>query len=56
MVPKAQMVKEMSVVIQHGLITRGYLPIVKHFGYLFVFVVLVSISGRPYSACNFVDN
>ena len=33
----------MCVVIRYGLIIRGYLPIVTHFGYLFVFVVLVSI-------------
>ena len=37
------MVNEMCVVIRYGLIIRGYLPIDTHFGYLFVFVVLVSI-------------
>ena len=37
------MVMGMCVAIRYGLIIRGYLPIVTHFGYLFVFVVLVSI-------------
>ena len=35
------MIMEMCVVIRYGLIIRGYLPIVTHFGYLFVFAVLV---------------
>ena len=37
------MVMEMCVVIRCGLIIRGYLPTVTHFGYLFVLAVLVSI-------------
>ena len=37
------MVMEMCVVIRYGLIITAYLPIVTHFGHLFVFIVLVSI-------------
>ena len=44
------MVMEMCVVIRYGLIIRGYLPIVTHFGYLFVFAVLVSIMEDYLSA------
>ena len=33
----------MCIVVQYGLTIRGYLPIVTHFGYLFEFVVLVSV-------------
>ena len=34
---------EMCVVMRYGLTITGYLQIVTRFGYLFVFVVLVSI-------------
>ena len=44
------MIMEMCVVIRYGLIIRGYLPIVTHFGYLFVFAVLVSIMKDYLSA------
>ena len=46
------MVMEMRAVIRYILIIRGYLPMVTHFGYLFVFVVLVSIKEDYLSAEN----
>ena len=44
------MVMEMCVVIRYGLIITVHLPIVAHFGYLFVFIVLVSIMEDCLSA------
>ena len=44
------MVMEMCVIIRFGLRIRYYLPIVTHFSYLFVFVVLVSIMEDYLSA------
>ena len=43
MAPRVEMAMEMYVVIRYGLIIRGYLPISTQFGYLFAFVVSVSI-------------